>query len=245
MNNENNALYYLEKAPISKAIAHMAVPMILSMIINIVYNITDAFYIGMLNNTAMLAAVTLALPFTTVLMALGEIFGTGGSTYISRLLGEKDTEKVKKVSAVNFYISLITGVLFIIVCLPFMTQLLKILGAAGETLVYTKNYVLAYTFGAPFIVANFTLGQTVRGEGASKESLTGMIISVVVNMILDPVFIFSFHMGVTGAAAATVIGNICAVGYYIWYLAKKVRYRVYHSEILSRTGKFFRYLFQF
>ena len=74
MNNENNTLYYLEKAPVSKAIVHMAVPMILSMVINIVYNITDAFYIGMLNNTSMLAAITLALPFTTILMALGEIF---------------------------------------------------------------------------------------------------------------------------------------------------------------------------
>ena len=123
MNNENNTLYYLEKAPVSKAIVHMAVPMILSMVINIVYNITDAFYIGMLNNTSMLAAITLALPFTTILMALGEIFGTGGSTYISRLLGENDLERVKKASSVNFYLSLFTGVIFILISVPFMPQI--------------------------------------------------------------------------------------------------------------------------
>ena len=233
MNNENNTLYYLEKAPVSKAIVHMAVPMILSMVINIVYNITDAFFIGMLNNTSMLAAITLALPFTTILMALGEIFGTGGSTYISRLLGENNLERVKKASSVNFYLSLFTGVIFILISVPFMPQILQVLGVGVETAGPTRDYVLAYTFGAPFVIANFNLGQTVRGEGASKESLIGMIISVAVNMILDPVFIFSFHMGITGAAIATVIGNVCAVIYYIWYLAKK-------SSVQSVSFRYFK-----
>lgn len=216
-----DAMYYLEKAPVPKAIAHMAIPMILGMVVNMIYNITDAYFIGRLNNTSMLASITLALPFTTILMALGELFGTGGSTYISRLLGEKKIEYVKKVSSVTLYLSLISGLLFILICIPFLSPILKLLGATGETLLHTRSYIIAYTIGSPFVIANFTLAQMVRGEGASTESMIGMIISVVINIILDPVFIFFLHMDVMGASVATVIGNICAVVYYMYYLEKK------------------------
>lgn len=216
-----DAMYYLEKASVPKAIAHMAIPMILGMVVNMIYNITDAYFIGRLNNTSMLASITLALPFTTILMALGELFGTGGSTYISRLLGEKKIDYVKKVSSVTLYLSLISGLLFMLLCIPFLSPILKLLGATGETMLHTRSYIIAYTIGSPFVVANFTLAQMVRGEGASTESMIGMIISVVINIILDPVFIFFFHMDVMGASVATVIGNICAVVYYMYYLEKK------------------------
>lgn len=216
-----DAMYYLEKAPVPKAIAHMAIPIILGMAVNMIYNITDAYFIGRLNNTSMLASITLALPFTTILMALGELFGTGGSTYISRLLGEKKSDYVKIVSSVTLYLSLISGLLFMLLCIPFLSPILKLLGATGETLLHTRSYIIAYTIGSPFVVANFTIAQMVRGEGASTESMIGMIISVVINIILDPVFIFFFHMDVIGASVATVIGNICAVVYYMYYLEKK------------------------
>lgn len=220
-NEKKDAMYYLEKAPVPKAIAHMAIPMILAMIVNMIYNIADAYFIGRLNNTPMLASITLALPFTTILMALGELFGTGGSTYISRLLGEKKLDCVKEASSVTLYLSLISGFLFMLLCLPLLSLILKLLGATGETLLHTRSFITAYTIGSPFVIANFTLAQMVRGEGASTESMVGMIISVIVNIILDPVFIFLFHMDVMGASIATVIGNACAVIYYIYYLKKK------------------------
>ena len=216
-----DAMYYLEKAPVPKAIAHMAIPMILGMVVNMIYNITDAYFIGRLNNTSMLSSITLALPFTTILMALGELFGTGGSTYISRLLGEKKLDFVKIVSSVTLYLSLISGFLFMLICIPFLSPLLKLLGATGETLLHTRSYIIAYTIGSPFVVANFALAQMVRSEGASTESMIGMVISVIINILLDPVFIFLFHMDVMGASVATVIGNISAVAYYIYYLEKK------------------------
>ena len=216
-----DAMYYLEKAPVPKAIAHMAIPMILGMVVNMIYNITDTYFIGRLNNTSMLSSITLALPFTTILMALGELFGTGGSTYISRLLGEKKLDFVKIVSSVTLYLSLISGFLFMLICIPFLSPLLKLLGATGETLLHTRSYIIAYTIGSPFVVANFALAQMVRSEGASTESMIGMVISVIINILLDPVFIFLFHMDVMGASVATVIGNISAVAYYIYYLEKK------------------------
>lgn len=220
-NEENNEMYYFEKAPVPKAIMHMAVPMIMGMVVNMIYNITDAYFIGLLNNTSALAAVTLALPFVTILMALGELFGTGGSTYISRLLGEKNMNGVKIASSVNFYLSLLAGVVFSIICTPFLTSVLNVLGATGDAFAPTMDYILPFLIGAPFMIANFTLGQTIRGEGAAKESMIGMVISVVVNIILDAILIFTLGMGVMGAAIATVLGNICAVAYYVWYLNTK------------------------
>lgn len=220
-----NAMYYLEKAPVTKAIAHMAIPMILGMVVNMVYNITDAYFIGRLNSTPMLASITLALPFTTILMALGELFGTGGSTYISRLLGEKKIDCIRKASSVNLYLSLFSGIIFMLACLPALSPILKLLGATGETLLYTKSFIIAYAIGSPFVIANFTLAQMVRGEGAATESMIGMIVSVAVNIVLDPVFIFLFHMDVMGASIATVIGNACAVIYYIFYLKNKSQFQ--------------------
>ena len=221
MENTQKSIYYLEKAPVPTAIAHMAIPMILGMVANMVYNITDAYFIGMLESTAMLASITLALPFTTILMALGEMFGTGGGTYISRLLGEKNMDGVKKASSVNFYLALLSGIVFMLICLPILPSILTVLGAIGETQLYTKDYILVYIIGGPFVIANFALAQTIRAEGAATESMIGMVGSVIINIILDPVFIFLFHMGVMGAAVATVIANACAVAYYIYYLKRK------------------------
>ena len=200
---------------------HMAIPMILSMVLNMVYNITDAYFIGLLNSTSALAAITLALPFTTVLMACGELFGTGGGTYISRLLGEKNADDAKRASSVNFYLSLLTGMVLIAVCLPLLNPILQVLGATGEAYAPTMDYILPFVIGAPFMVANFTLGQTVRSEGAAKESMIGMMVSVGANIILDPLFIFPLGLGVMGAAIATAISSVCAVGYYVWYLHRK------------------------
>lgn len=114
-NMDQKSLYYLEKAPVTKAIIHMVIPMMLSSIASVVYNIIDAFFVGKLNNTAMMAAVILALPFSLVLMALGQMFGVGSGTYISRLLGEGNRESTKKVSSINFWSSMLTGIIFMIV----------------------------------------------------------------------------------------------------------------------------------
>lgn len=221
MNQTDTNTYYFENSPIWKAIAHMSLPMMLGMCLSVLYSIIDAFFIGKLNQTQMLSAVALALPFMTIQMALGNVFGIGGGTYISRLLGEKNYDAAKIVSSVTFYFSLITGLLLIIICLPILHPILQLLGAKGDTIQPTKEFILAFLIGSPIVIANFALGEVVRAEGASKESMYGMTISVIVNIILDPILIFVCHMGVAGAATATVIGNLCAVLYYVFYLQKK------------------------
>jgi putative MATE family efflux protein len=220
-NLDQKSRYYLEKAPASKAIMHMVIPMMLSFIATLVYNITDAFFIGRLNNTSMMAAVTLALPFSTVLMALGHLFGVGAGTYVSRLLGEDNIDSSKNVCSVNFWSSIFMGAIFMAICLPLISPLLQLLGATGETLLHTRDYILMFVIGAPFIIANFSLEETVRAEGASIASMIGMLAGIVVNIILNPILIFVFHMDVMGSALASVIGNVISVAWYIYYLQKK------------------------
>lgn len=220
-NIDQKSLYYLEKAPVPKAIMHMVIPMMLSFIATLIYNITDAFFIGKLDNTAMMAAVTLALPFSTILMALGHLFGVGAGTFVSRLLGEDNIDRVKQVCSVNFWSSILTGIIFMLICLPLISPLLQALGARGDTLMHTKNYIMMFVIGAPLVIANFSLEETVRAEGASTASMIGLLAGVVVNIILDPVFIFLLHMDIMGAALATVIGNVVSVAWFIYYLQKK------------------------
>ncbi|MFN8471003.1 MAG: MATE family efflux transporter [Anaerolineae bacterium] len=218
MSQTQDSIYYLEHAPVPRAIVHMVAPMMLSLFATIMYNITNAFYIGRLDNTAMLAAITLALPIAVVLMALGNLFGAGAGTYVSRLLGENNAQKASYVSSVNFWFSLLTGVIFMAVCLPLLSPLLHLLGARGDTLPYTHDYILVFLLGAPFMIANSALEQSVRAEGASTASMIGMVSSVVLNMILDPILIFGLRMNLIGAALASVLASVASVSWFVYYL---------------------------
>lgn len=220
-NKDQKSFYYLEKAPVIKAIMHMVIPMMLSFIATLIYNITDAFFIGKLSNTAMMAAVTLTLPFSAILMALGHLFGVGAGTYVSRLLGEDNSDGAKTVCSVNFWSSILTGVIFMALVLPLKSPLLQLLGAKGDTLQHTKDYILIFVIGAPFIITNFSMEETVRAEGASTASMIGMIAGVVINIMLDPIFIFFLHMDIMGAALASVIGNVISIAWFIYYLQNR------------------------
>ncbi|MBU3071832.1 MATE family efflux transporter [Clostridium estertheticum] len=213
--------YYFEQATIPKAITHMAVPMMLGMSVIMIYNVIDAFFIGKLNNTAMMTAVTLALPFTIILSGIGNIFGVGGGTYISRLLGEGKLGEAKKVSSVTFFLSLLAGFIFMLFAIPLIHPIVQILGAKGDTVLFTKDFIMVLIIGGPFVIANFALGQVVRAEGASKVSMNGMFISVIINIILDPILIFICHLNIVGAAIGTVVANTCALLYYVYYLKNK------------------------
>ena len=207
--------YWLLEAPVSKAIWHMAIPMMLGMSVNMIYNLTDTFFIGRLNDTQALVAISLLLPFTTFLMAIGNLFGTGGSTLFSRLLGKKDQDKAKCCTSTTIWLSMIAGIVCAVISVIFLEKIALFLGADISTLPNVKRYMFFYGIGAPFIIANFTLEQMIRGEGKSVQSMIGMMISIGVNIILDPIFMFGLKFKIGGAAIATVLGNLAAVIYYI------------------------------
>ncbi|MDD5952050.1 MAG: MATE family efflux transporter [Oscillospiraceae bacterium] len=208
-----------ETMSVPKAVAKLALPTVLGMLVQIIYNMADTVYIGWLNDENQMAAVTLAMPFFTFLMALASIFGIGGGSYISRLLGVKDYKRVKKTSSFSFYACIALGLICTGAGLLFMEPILTLLGAKqGTTMGYAYDYSFWVLLGSPIVMLSFSLGQIVRAEGASGISMIGMTIGGVLNIVLDPIMIFAMHMGVVGAAIATVLGNVFAVLFYLWYL---------------------------
>ncbi|MER2049507.1 MAG: MATE family efflux transporter [Solibacillus sp.] len=231
MDAEN--LYYFEKTPVSKAVAHFAVPMMLGMSMSVIYSILNAYFLGTLNSTAMLTALTLTLPLFAIIMALGNLIGMGSGTFISRLIGEKKYDDVKHVSSFAFYSSLVLGLIVMVVGLPLIDQIVYGLGAKSDSFVFTKDYVTVMIIGSPFVILFFTLENIVRSEGAAITSMIGMVISVVVNIILDALFIFVFNWSVTGVATATVISNVAASAFYVFHIT-------YKSQFLTVSAKWFK-----
>lgn len=231
MDAEN--LYYFEKASVSKAVAHFAVPMMLGTSMGVIYSILNAYFLGTLHSTAMLTALALTLPLFAIIMALGNLIGMGSGTFISRLLGEKKYDDVKHVSSFAFYSSLVLGLIAIAVGLPLIDQIVDGLGATSASFEFTKDYVTIMIIGSPFVILFFTLENIVRSEGAAITSMIGMILSVVVNIILDALVIFVFHWGVTGVASATVISNVVASAFYAFHIR-------YKSKFLTVSAKWFK-----
>lgn len=217
-------LYYFEEAPIAKSVTHFAVPMMLGMSMSVVYSILNAYFIGTLNNTAMLTALALTLPLFAVIMALGNLIGIGSGAFISRLLGEKRYDDVKHVSSFAFYSSLILGLIVVAIGLPLLDPIVQFLGANSESFAFTRDYVMIMLAGSPFILLFFMLENIVRSEGAANTSMIGMILSVIVNIILDVFVIFIFHWGVIGVASATVISNLIASAYYAFHIGYKSQF---------------------
>ncbi|MGG7098459.1 MATE family efflux transporter [Clostridium sardiniense] len=213
--------YYLEKAPIKKAIRHLSIPMMIGMSIGTVYNIINAYFIGLLHNTEMLSAITLGLPIFTILMAFGNVFGVGGGTYITRLIAKSEINKAKRVASYTIFASIVAGIIIATISLFVMNPLMKLLGTNDITFNLTKNYSIALFISGFTIVLNFALEQIVRSEGASKESMYGMGVSTLVNLIFDPLLILFFNLNVVGAALAMSIANLASAIYYIYYLEKK------------------------
>jgi putative MATE family efflux protein len=241
---EKDSIYYLEKAPVPTAIVHMAAPMIMGMILGLIYNLIDAYFIGRLGNTAMMAAITLAFPIEILVMGVGQIYGTGGGALIPRLLGDKNFMEVKKASSVNFYLALLSGIVLTLALVPTLTPILSLMGATGDALRYTQDFALILALGSPLTITSMALSETIRGEGAATASMTGMMLSVVVNILLDPIFIFILKMNVMGAALATVIANGVAAAYFIWYIQAKskvqsIRFQDFqpNKEILANIFK--------
>lgn len=213
----NDRKEIFENAPVRKAVFTMAIPTIISMLVVVVYNMADTYFIGKTNDEMQVAAVSLATPVFMLFMALGNLFGIGGCSSISRALGEKNNERAKKISAFCCYSSVCIGIIMIILFMTCMDWILKIIKASPNTIDYAREYLTYVAFGAPFIMFATAFGNIVRGEGATRSSMIGNLIGTVVNIILDPIMILVLDMGVKGAAIATVIGNICASIFYLGY----------------------------
>lgn len=210
-----------EKVPVHKAYFKLALPVVFSMVISLVYNMVDTWFIARTGNTDLIAGVSLGAPVFTLMIALGDIFGLGGSSVISRLFGRKLDEDGKRLSVFCFYAAIVCGILITVLMLLFRQPILSLLGADQNTHTYVSQYYTFIVLGAPFIILSFTPSNLLRTEGFATASMTGTILGSIVNIILDPIFIFVLGLCAAGAAIATVLGNICADIFFVWFLLKK------------------------
>ena len=184
----------------------LALPLVFSLVITLVYNLADTYFIARTNDTMLVAGVSLCAPIFTVLMAIGNIYGQGGSSLISRLLGGGDRDSVRRVSAFCFYLSILTGAVLAVPLLLLRAPILRLLGASEHTLGHAASYYTVIAAGAPLVILSFIHTNLMRSEGLSTLSMVGTVSGSLLNIVLDPIFISVLGWGAPGAALATVLG---------------------------------------
>ena len=218
---------------ISKAVAKMAIPSVISSLVTVVYNMADTFFVGQTGDPLQVAAVSLTNPIFILMMAFANMLGMGGSAVLSVALGEKNEVRAKKASSLVTWASVAIGVVFALLLIVLMNPVLTLFGANAETCEFARGYTFHISYGAPFIIWSAAASFIVRAEGASREAMTGSMIGTIANIVLDPVFISGLHMGTAGAAIATTIGNVLASVYYLWYFLKKSRVLSLHWKYVT------------
>ena len=226
-----------EKMKVSKALFIMSLPAILSQIVILIYNLADTYFIGKTNNTFMVGAVSLVLAFYLMLVVIANIFGVGGGSLITRLLGANKPEEARKVGSFTIIWTVIVAVTFSLLTLALMSPILRLLGASDDTIGYAKQYTL-YTvvIGGLPTVLSMMLPMLIRNVGYSKESSFGVILGALLNIGLDPLFMFViFPKGyeVVGAGIATMISNYLAMTYFIILI-----FRLRNKTVLSFPKRF-------
>ena len=209
---------------IRKEYFKLVVPMMMSQLVSIIYGLTDGFFIAQTNNESIVAGVSICSPMFFILMALGNIFAQGGSSYISRMLGENNIDAVKRVSSFCFYATFICGIALGAIFIIFRTPMLYMMGASSETFQHASDYYTVMAFGAPLAALSFIHSNIIRCEGMAKSAMFGSVLGSVVNIILDPIFITGLGMNAFGAALATVIGYASSVLYLAVVVALKCKY---------------------
>lgn len=224
MSEENGRKELFEIMPIPGAVFRLSLPVVVSSLVTVVYNLADTFFVGLLNNPVENAAVTLVYPVMLAFNAVNNLFGVGTSSMMSRSLGSGDYEKVRRCSALGFYGALGSGMLFSILCTVFRMPLLGVLGADETTLSTTARYMLwTVCAGAMPSILNVVQAYMVRSEGASLHASIGTMSGCILNIVLDPIFIlpWGLNMGAAGAGLATFLSNCAACIYFLVLAAVK------------------------
>ena len=212
----------LRDESISKLIWKYSVPAILAMMVTSIYNTVDRAFIGSMENVGALAisGLGITMPLFTILGAFCVAIGVGGSTNLSIKLGEGNKEEAEKVMGTTVALELVVGIIMVLIGIFFLDEILYLFGASENTITYARDYMSVIFAGAWFNLPGYALNCCIRGEGNPKFAAKMMIISCILNLILDPIFIFGFNMGMVGAGLATIIGQIFAAFLVLRYLLK-------------------------
>ena len=204
---QNQQFQKMTQTPVGKLIATLSIPTIISMLVTSVYNMADTFFVSKLGTSAS-GAVGIVFSVMAIIQAIGFTFGMGSGSWISRLLGAKDDEKAKEVAATGFYSAIFLCTLMSIIGEWKMDDLMRILGASETILPYARQYARYILLAAPIMASSFVLNNLLRSEGHAKFAMIGITTGGILNVILDPIFIFIFDLGISGAAIATALSQL-------------------------------------
>ena len=201
----------MTETPISRLIPSLAVPTIISMLVTSIYNMADTFFVSQISTSAS-AAVGVSYSLMAMIQALGFTLGMGSGNYLSRVLGSRDTEKAERIASTGFYSAIFVGLLFALICLPNLDRVVRLLGATDTIAPYAKDYARYILIAAPVMTGALSMNNLLRFQGLAVYSMIGITTGGILNMILDPIFIFGLDLGISGAALATAISQCISFG---------------------------------
>ena len=211
MNDKQEAKFIrMTTQPVGKLVGELAVPTIISMMVTAIYNMADTFFVGRLDNNSASGAVGVVFSLMAIIQALGFFFGHGSGNYISRQLGKQETGDAAEMAATGVALALLGGTVVMVLGEIFLTPLARFLGSTETILPYAKSYMRFILIGAPYMTASFVLNNQLRFQGSAVYGMVGIVTGAILNIALDPLFIFTFDMGVSGAALATIISQLCS-----------------------------------
>ncbi|MGL5437248.1 MAG: MATE family efflux transporter [Lachnospiraceae bacterium] len=212
----NNRMQLMQEAKMSTALFKLGMPIVISMLVTALYNVVDTYFVSGLGTTEV-AAVSVAFPISLVFSGLGLTFGVGGGSFISRLIGANQKEKAEKVASTALITGGIVAVIIAILMLVFLTPLLRFMGATESSLPIATSYARTFIISTIFSAINGAAGNLAVSQGTTTVSMVGMITGAVVNIILDPILIYTCNMGVLGAALATLIAQVITLCFYLTF----------------------------
>ncbi|WP_369688655.1 MATE family efflux transporter [Secundilactobacillus silagei] len=202
----------------------MALPVVLGTVVSMIYNLTDTFFIAQTQNANLVAGITLCTPLYPMMVALGDMFGLGGSSAISRLMGKKKYQLAGRINSFCFYSALLLSIIVMICMFVFKRQGLNLLGVSASTYQYANIYYEIMAAASILVIVSLVPINTLRTEGLAVQSMIGTVTGTVLKIFMDPLFIFGFHLGAAGAALATVAGYIVTDSILVGYTIKRTRY---------------------
>lgn len=217
MKESNNKMELLGNAPIPQALLALGVPIMIGMLINAIYNLVDAYFVGGLGESQM-GAISVVFPLGQAIVGLGLLFGNGAASYLSRLLGRGDRETANRAACTALYSSVGIGAGVILFTVIFMEPILSLLGATDTILPYALLYARIYIVSCVFNVYNVTMNNIAASEGAAKTAMCALLLGAACNIALDPIFIYGLRLGVAGAAIATAISQFLSALVYLIYV---------------------------
>ncbi len=222
--------------PVGHLLMQFALPAIVAMLVNSIYNIVDQIFIGQGVGYLGNAATTIAFPIVTIILAISTLLGAGGSAYAAIKLGEKNEEEADKTLGTVFLVTLAASVIVMAVGFPLMTPMLRIFGATANTMEYARQYTSIILLGTPFNMLSVVLSNMARTDGSPALSMYAILVGAALNTILDPIYIFVLHWGVTGAAIATITSQIISAVVLVLYFVYKGKHMRLNKNSLRIDG---------